>query len=45
VGREALTLAFGDVFRLMAMMFVVALLLVPLCKVPPAAPGAAEEEK
>lgn len=45
VGREALTLAFGDVFRLMAMMFVVALLLVPLCKVPPAAPGTAEDEK
>ncbi|AZC21975.1 MULTISPECIES: DHA2 family efflux MFS transporter permease subunit [Pseudomonas] len=34
VGREALTLAFGDVFRLMAMMFVVALLLVPLCRGP-----------
>jgi len=45
VGREALTLAFGEVFQLMALMFVAALLLVPLCKVPPALtePGAKEK--
>ena len=35
VGRQALTLAFNDVFRLMAWMFLVALVMVPLCKPPP----------
>ncbi|MGC5703977.1 DHA2 family efflux MFS transporter permease subunit [Pseudomonas sp. NFXW11] len=40
LGREALTLAFADVFRLMALMFVVALLLVPLCKGALAGPAA-----
>ncbi len=34
VGREALTIAFDDVFRLMAWMFAVALVMVPFCKVP-----------
>jgi len=34
VGREALTLAFDDVFRLMAWLFVAALVLVPLCRPP-----------
>ena len=34
VGREALTLAFDDVFRLMAYVFVAALLMVPLCRPP-----------
>jgi DHA2 family multidrug resistance protein len=34
VWREALTIAFDDVFRLMAWMFVAALVLVPFCKVP-----------
>jgi DHA2 family multidrug resistance protein len=37
VGRAALTLAFNDVFRLMAWMFLAALLLVPLCRPAPAA--------
>ncbi|HEY4211063.1 MAG TPA: DHA2 family efflux MFS transporter permease subunit [Steroidobacteraceae bacterium] len=32
VGRHSLTLAFNDVFRLMAWMFVVALILVPFCR-------------
>jgi DHA2 family multidrug resistance protein len=32
VGRAALTLAFNEVFRLMAWIFLVALLLVPLCR-------------
>ena len=34
VGREALTTAFDDVFRLMAWMFVAALVMVPFCRVP-----------
>ncbi len=34
VSRSATTLAFDDVFRLMAWMFVAALLLVPLCRTP-----------
>ena len=34
VGREALTLAFDDVFRLMAYLFLAALVLVPFCKPP-----------
>lgn len=33
--REALTLAFDDVFRLMAYMFIAALVMVPFCKPPP----------
>ncbi len=39
VQREALTLAFDDVFRLMAYLFLGALVLVPFCK-PPPRPGA-----
>jgi DHA2 family multidrug resistance protein len=35
VGREALTIAFDDVFRLMAWMFAIALLMVPLCRPEP----------
>ena len=35
VGREALTLAFDDVFRLMAYLFIAALIMVPFCKPPP----------
>jgi DHA2 family multidrug resistance protein len=45
VGQEALTLAFNDVFRLMAWMFVGALVMVPLCRpdrnAPPPPPDAA----
>jgi MFS transporter, DHA2 family, multidrug resistance protein len=44
-GREALTLAFNDVFRLMAWMFVAALVMVPFCRpernAPPPPPDAA----
>lgn len=32
VGREALTLAFDDVFRLMAYLFIAALVMVPFCR-------------
>ncbi len=35
VGRQALTLAFDDVFRLMAYLFLAALVMVPFCKPPP----------
>ncbi|PHY17596.1 DHA2 family efflux MFS transporter permease subunit [Caulobacter sp. BP25] len=35
VGREALTLAFNDVFRVMAMLFLAALVMAPFCKPPP----------
>ena len=35
IGREAATQAFGDVFRLMAWIFIVALALTPFCRVPP----------
>lgn len=34
VGREALTLAFNDVFRLLAWMFIAALVMVPFCRPP-----------
>jgi len=37
-GREALTLAFNDVFRMMAWMFVGALVMVPFCSPPRNAP-------
>jgi DHA2 family multidrug resistance protein len=40
-GRYALTQAFDEVFRTMAWMFLVALVLVPFCKPPPQAAGAA----
>jgi DHA2 family multidrug resistance protein len=40
VGREALTLAFNDVFRVMAVLFLAALVMAPFCKPPPLA-GAA----
>lgn len=43
VSRTALTLAFDDAFRLMAWMFVAALLLVPLCRTPAVASPAAAE--
>ena len=36
VGREAATLAFADVFRLMAWGFIAALVIVPFCKPAPA---------
>ncbi|CAN5414360.1 DHA2 family efflux MFS transporter permease subunit [soil metagenome] len=36
VGREAATLAFADVFRLMAWIFIAALVIVPFCKPAPA---------
>lgn len=39
VGREALTLAFDDVFRLMAWMFIAALIMVPFCRIPRATPA------
>jgi MFS transporter, DHA2 family, multidrug resistance protein len=42
VGREALTIAFNDVFRLMAWMFFIALIMVPFCrpsKAPPPSPA------
>nr|QQZ49692.1 hypothetical protein JKL49_22980 [Phenylobacterium glaciei] len=35
VGREAATLAFADVFRLMAWIFIAALVIVPFCKPAP----------
>ena len=35
IGREALTLAFDDVFRLMSYLFLAALVMVPFCKPPP----------
>ena len=44
VGREALTIAFNDVFRLMAWIFVAALLMIPLIKASKAAPAAAPVE-
>ena len=37
VGRQAVTLAFADTYRLMALLFIVALVIVPFCK---PAPGA-----
>lgn len=37
VGREALTLAFNDVFRVMSVLFVLALAMAPFCKPPPLA--------
>lgn len=37
VARQALTLAFNDVFRLMAWLFIAALVLVPFCRPAPAA--------
>ena len=40
VGRYALTTAFDEVFRTMAWMFLIALVMVPFCK-PPSASGAA----
>lgn len=43
VTREALTLAFSDVFALMAGLFVVALVIVPFCRRPVLAPQATPE--
>lgn len=34
IGREALTIAFDEVFRIMAWMFVISLVMVPFCRVP-----------
>lgn len=42
VARESLTIAFNDVFRLMAWMFFCALVMVPFCrpaKAPPPSPA------
>jgi len=39
VGREALTLAFNDVFHVMALMFLAALVMAPFCKPPPLGGG------
>ena len=39
VGREAATLAFADTFRLMAFVFIAALLIVPFARPAPGAPG------
>ncbi|HVJ56051.1 MAG TPA: DHA2 family efflux MFS transporter permease subunit [Aliidongia sp.] len=44
VGRQALTLAFDDVFRLMAWLFVAALLMVPFCRPPSQAQASAPVE-
>ena len=41
LGREAVTLAFADVYRLMAWCFVAALLIVPFCRPAPGSPGGA----
>ena len=43
VGQQSLTLAFDDVFRLMAWMFVGALLMVPFCRPSPASAPAATD--
>ncbi len=40
VGRQALTIAFNDVFRLMAWLFILALVMVPFCKAPALAAAA-----
>ncbi|MBW8810570.1 MAG: MFS transporter, partial [Lysobacter sp.] len=42
VARQSLTLAFNDVFRLMAWIFLAALIMVPLCRssLAPAPPSA-----
>ena len=40
VGRQALTLSFDEVFRTMAWLFLLALILVPFCRPPQAAPAA-----
>jgi DHA2 family multidrug resistance protein len=44
IGREALTIAFDEIFRLMAWMFLFALVMVPFCKVPKATAAAASAE-
>ena len=44
VGRQALTLAFADVFRLMAWLFIAALVMVPLCRPQSRAAAAAPVE-
>jgi len=41
ITREALTMGFNDVFRLMAFMFIAALVLVPFCR-PAASPPPAD---
>jgi DHA2 family multidrug resistance protein len=42
IAREATTLAFDDVFKLMALFFVFALVLVPFCRRPAQLPATAE---
>jgi len=44
VGQEALVIAFDEVFRIMAWMFLAALVMVPFCRVPQTAPSAAAAE-
>jgi DHA2 family multidrug resistance protein len=44
IGRQALTLAFDDVFRLMALLFIAALVMVPLCRPQDPEVGAAPAE-
>lgn len=44
VGREALTTAFNEVFHLLALLFVAALVLVPFCRPPANAVAAAPAE-
>jgi len=44
VGRTALTSAFGEVFQLMAWLFVAALVMVPFCRPPPQTADAAPVE-
>ncbi len=43
VGRQALTTAFDEVFRTMAWMFLAALVMVPFCRMPKAAPATPAE--
>ena len=42
VGREALAIGFDDVFRIMAWMFIAALVLVPFCKIESGPPQSAD---
>lgn len=44
IGREALTIAFDEVFKIMAWMFVLALVMVPFCRVPKDAPPVSPAE-
>jgi MFS transporter, DHA2 family, multidrug resistance protein len=44
VARDAVTIAFDEVFRIMAWVFLAALVLVPFCRMPRAAPAVAPAE-